>query len=95
MLLVDEQWRLSGILTDGDIRRLLLKYRGTDLLAEAVRDLMTTDSKHVHLGELASQALAVCNRYRIDELPVLDDRDRPVGVIDVQDLLGIKRLSHG
>ena len=95
MLLVDAEGRLSGILTDGDIRRLLLKYRGGDLLAEPVRELMTADCKHVHLGELASQALAVCNRYRIDELPVLDDVGRPVGVIDVQDLLGIKRLSHG
>ena len=95
MLLVDAEGRLSGILTDGDIRRLLLKYRGGDLLAESVRELMTADPKHVHLGELASHALAVCNRYRIDELPVLDDLGRPVGIIDVQDLLGIKRLSHG
>ena len=56
---------------------------------------MTPSPKHVHLGELASKALAVLNEYRIDELPVLDENDRPVGVIDVQDLLGIKTVSNG
>ncbi len=33
------------------------------------------------------------NQHRIDELPVLDDESRPVGIIDVQDLLGIKAVS--
>jgi arabinose-5-phosphate isomerase len=54
---------------------------------------MIRNPKHIHLGELASQAQAIMNRYRIDELPVLDDQSRPVGIIDVQDLLGIKSVS--
>ena len=56
---------------------------------------MIRNPKCVHLGDLASEALAIFHRYRIDELPVLDADDRPVGVIDVQDLLGIKTLSDG
>ena len=56
---------------------------------------MTPNPKHIHLGELASKAIAILNEYRIDELPVLDEQDRPVGVIDVQDLLGIKTVLHG
>ena len=94
MLLVDAAGRLSGILTDADVRRLLLVHRGTDLLARPIAEVMTRDPKRIHLGELASEAVAVLNRYRIDELPVVDADDRPVGVIDVQDLLGIKTLGN-
>lgn len=95
MLLVDEDGRLSGILTDADLRRHLLAHRGEDILSTAVRRFMTTDPKWIHARELASKALAILNRYRFDELPVLDDGGRPIGVIDVQDLLGIKTLSNG
>jgi arabinose-5-phosphate isomerase len=95
MLLVDEAGRLSGLLTDADLRRQLLRHRGEDILSRPVREFMTTEPKHVRVGDLASEALAVLNRYRIDELPVLDDQGRPVGVIDVQDLLGIKTVTDG
>ena len=95
MLLVDDDGRLTGILTDADIRRLLLQRGREDLTDLSVREVMIRSPKCVHLGDLVSEALAVFHRYRIDELPVLDERDRPVGVIDVQDLLGIKTLSDG
>jgi arabinose-5-phosphate isomerase len=39
---------------------------------------------------LASEATAIFHKYRIDELPVVDARDRPVGLIDVQDIVTIK-----
>ena len=94
MLLVDAAGRLSGILTDADLRRVVLRHRGHDVLQMPVRDFMTADPKHIHQGELASEALSILNRFRIDELPVVDDDHRPVGVIDVQDLLGIKTISH-
>jgi len=93
MLLVDAEGRLSGILTDADVRRLLLKHRD-GVLDRPVADVMTRDPKRIRLGELASEAMAVLNRYRIDELPVVDADNRPVGVIDVQDLLGIKTLGN-
>ena len=44
---------------------------------------------------LAAEALAILNRNRIDELPVVDTAGKPVGIIDVQDLLGIKTVSNG
>jgi len=92
MLLVDGQGKLSGILTDGDVRRLFVR-QGTDgaaVLDRPVRDVMIRDPKHIRLGELASKAQAIMNRHRIDELPVLDAEGKPVGIIDIQDLLGIK-----
>jgi len=93
MLLVDSGGRLSGILTDADLRRLMIRYRGQDVMSRRVSEVMTRDPKHIHVGELASKALAICNEHRIDELPVLDDAGRPVGIIDVQDLLGGLRIS--
>ena len=97
MLLVDGEGRLSGILTDGDLRRCVLAWRdrSDEMLASPVRQFMTPKPKHIHLDELASKALAILNEYRIDELPVLDADDRPVGIIDVQDLLGIKTVTDG
>jgi len=56
---------------------------------------MTANPKRIHLGELASTALAILNKHRIDELPVVDAAERPVGIIDVQDLLGIKTVNDG
>lgn len=95
MLLVDDQGRLSGILTDADLRRVIVRQAGRDIFDRPVREFMTANPRHIHLGELASEAQAIMNRYRIDELPVLDDLSRPVGMIDVQDLLGIKTVSNG
>jgi arabinose-5-phosphate isomerase len=95
MLLVDEAGRLSGILTDADLRRALVRGRVEDLMEMPVSAVMTRNPKHIHLGELASEAVAVMNRNRFDELPVVDEQDRPVGLIDVQDLLGIKTVSNG
>jgi len=94
MLLVDAEGRLSGILTDADLRRQIARGR-ENLMGLPVREAMTANPKHVHLGQLVSDALAIMNRHRIDELPVLDQDDRPVGIFDIQDLLGIKALGNG
>lgn len=93
MLIVDASGRLSGILTDADIRRNLVT-TGPGLLEAPIAGVMKRDPKHIHLGELASEAMAILNRYRIDELPVVDPEGRPVGIVDVQDLLGIKTVDN-
>ena len=93
MLLVDRDGRLSGILTDGDLRRLLVHRGAADILSVPVSRYMTRNPKCVSLGELASKALAIMNEHRLDELPVVDESGRPVGIIDVQDLLGIKTVN--
>jgi arabinose-5-phosphate isomerase len=95
MLIVDDDGRLAGILTDADLRRLLVKHPGQDILCQPVSRFMTHNPHRVRAGDLASEALAVFHKYRIDELPVVDDDEKPVGIIDVQDLLGIKTLNNG
>ncbi|MBI5723599.1 MAG: KpsF/GutQ family sugar-phosphate isomerase [Planctomycetes bacterium] len=93
MLLVDPQGRLSGIITDADLRRKVLK-GGPNILEKPVAEMMTRNPKHIRKGQYASEALAMLNKHRIDELPVLDESGRPIGIIDVQDLLGIKTLVN-
>jgi len=51
---------------------------------------MTRNPKHIHASALASEALALLNKYRIDELPVIDDAGKPIGLIDVQDLVRLR-----
>ncbi len=53
-------------------------------------DVMTTNCKKVRADALAAEAAAIFHKYRIDELPVVDGDNRPVGVIDVQDIVTIK-----
>jgi len=93
MLLVDRDGKLSGIITDADLRRMLVNSGEIDVLRKPVSEVMTTEPKHVTLGQYASEAEAFFNRYRIDELPVVDTDGRPVGVIDVQDILGVNTLD--
>lgn len=83
--LVDSQGRLIGIFTDGDLRRHL---ETTPNLAEAtVRDVMTKTPKTIHADRLAAEALRMLREHKIDELVVVDGTRRPVGLLDVQDLL--------
>ena len=93
MLLVNAAGRLTGIVTDADLRRLMVRRGREALLDLPVANVMTHNPKSIHRSALASEAEAIFNRYRIDELPVVDDAGRPVGVMDVQDVLGIKTLE--
>ena len=95
VLLTDQAGRLTGILTDADFRRKILADDDGTLLGRPIRDVMHPDPKCIGQGELASKALALMNRYRIDELPVVDGAGRPVGLLDVQDLVGLKAFNHG
>jgi arabinose-5-phosphate isomerase len=51
---------------------------------------MTAGCKRVREDTLAAEAMAIFHRYRIDELPVVDNDDCPIGLIDVQDIVAIK-----
>jgi len=86
MCLVDGRRRLTGIFTDADLRRLL-EAGHADALDQPISGVMTRDPKVVHIGDTARDAIEIVNRYFIEELPVVDDRGRLVGLVDVQDLL--------
>ena len=98
VILTDDSGRVSGIFTDGDLRRLLtdLEDRPDDRgLNRPVRQAMHGDPKRVSADALATEAMAVMRHHRIDELPVVDNDDRPVGLIDVQDLVVLRLFDVG
>jgi arabinose-5-phosphate isomerase len=89
VMVVDEQGALAGIVTDADLRRLMTA-QGAKSLSRKTRDVMTAGCKRIRLDALAAEATAIFHKHRIDELPVIDAAGRPVGLIDVQDILTIK-----
>jgi arabinose-5-phosphate isomerase len=92
VVLVDEQGKVSGIFSDGDLRRAITNDDGT-VLKKSIRDLMTRNPKRIRGDQLASEAIALMRPFRIDELPVVDDEDRPIGLIDIQDLVVLRMLD--
>jgi arabinose-5-phosphate isomerase len=92
VILTSDDGKLSGIFTDGDLRRLVTDDDGSGL-KRPIRSVMKTNPKRIHSDRLASEAMAVMRQFRIDELPVVDNAEHPVGLIDVQDLIVLKMLD--
>lgn len=80
--ITDADGRLTGILTDGDLRR----HMGPGLLSKPVADVMTRNPKTVTPKTLASAALQLINASRITALFVVED-GRPAGIVHIHDLL--------
>ncbi len=83
--IVDEQQHLLGIFTDGDLRRSLDS--GSNLLSATIDDLMTRNCVTVRADILAAEALKVMEDHKINGLICVDEEQRPVGAINMHDLL--------
>jgi arabinose-5-phosphate isomerase len=81
---IDEQRRVLGIYTDGDLRRAL--DRPVDLTAVRMRDVMTTNPKTIAPRVLAAEAVHVMETHRITQLLVVDENNVLVGALNVHDL---------
>lgn len=82
--LTDSEGRLTGVFTDGDIRRLVLS--DPDSLSKSVSTFMTRNPIAITSGSLAAEALRIFETRKIDDLIVVDAANAPIGVIDGQDL---------
>jgi arabinose-5-phosphate isomerase len=82
---VDKRGRLKGIFTDGDLRRHLEK--DVNLPRRRIKEVMTKNPTTVAPKMLAAEAMRILKDKKIDEVPVVDKKKRPVGLLDVQDLL--------
>jgi arabinose-5-phosphate isomerase len=89
VILTDAAGKISGIFTDADLRRLLTDNDGS-VLNQPIRDVMTRNPRCIRADAMAADAMAIMRQTRFDELPVVDDDDHPVGLIDVQDLVVLK-----
>ncbi len=89
---VDAQGLLVGLLTDGDVRRYLLRGRGRPDLDIHVDTLMARNPRTVSPEALVEEALKVLAEFKVDQVPVVDAQGRPVGLLDIQDLLAVRRI---
>jgi arabinose-5-phosphate isomerase len=85
---VDKSGRLIGIFTDGDLRRLV--ERGRTEFNIPVKEVMGKHPRYVAPDELVLTAAALMREAKVDQLPVVDDSGKPVGLLDVQDLLAAR-----
>ncbi len=81
---VDADGKLKGIITDGDLRRMLEK--GVDVYNETIDAVMTKNPKWIDSREMAVNALQFMSDKRITCMPVLDEQEKVVGSVLMQDI---------
>lgn len=87
---VDKDGKLLGIITDGDLRRVL--DREQDLKELLAQDFMTKNPKIVLINQMAVDAVAIIERFQIGGLLVVDEHNILVGAITVHDLFKAKLI---
>ncbi|WP_455366196.1 KpsF/GutQ family sugar-phosphate isomerase [Kaarinaea lacus] len=83
---VDEQDKLMGVFTDGDLRRLL-DHGQLDVHKVKIADVMVKNCKFTRTDTLAAETLAMMQQYKINSLPVVDENHILVGAMNMHDLL--------
>src|SRR5690606_15327717 len=84
-VVVNEEGKLIGVLTDGDIRRAILRGQGLD---SPVHQAMNRNATSVSAGATRDEMLALMRRKVIRHLPVLDPADRLIGLVTLDALIG-------
>ena len=88
---VVEKNKLVGIVSDGDLRRLLEK-RGKDGMDLTAGEAMTRDPKTISPHEFAATALALMEEKKITSLMVVDDSGKLEGIVHLHDLWGTEMM---
>lgn len=85
VILTDSDGKMTGLVTDGDIRRILMKHLDVEKLI--TKDVMTHNPKTVSAKALAVKALAIMEKHSITSVAVCDKDKKPVGIIHIHNLL--------
>ncbi|MCC9600354.1 KpsF/GutQ family sugar-phosphate isomerase [Stieleria sp. JC731] len=92
IMLTNNEGVLTGIFTDSDLARLL-ESRCEDSLDGPIGAKMTIDPHCVSPETMVSDAISLLSQLRISELPVVDNLRRPIGMIDITDLIAIGEVN--
>ncbi len=84
-VIVDENGVLTGIITDGDLRRILNKYR--EPLNLPIEQVMTHNPRTIAKDKLAAEAMHIMEEKKITVLPVVDSGGHPIGIIHLHDII--------
>lgn len=88
VMLTDEAGRLVGLFTDSDLARLFEQRRDA-LMDRPIAEVMTPQPITVPPGTRVVDAVEIIRRRKISELPVVDAAGKPVGMLDITDLIGL------
>ncbi len=86
VMLVNAAGRLSGLFTDSDLARLF-ESRRDDQLDDAIERVMTRNPVTIHPEAVLPEAIRLMSERHLSELPVIDAERRPVGLLDITDVL--------
>jgi arabinose-5-phosphate isomerase len=89
IMLVDADDRLTGLFTDSDLARLFER-RDEAALDRPIAEVMVASPTTVLTGKRVSEAVNLLAARKFSELPVVDRNGRPIGLVDVTDVLGLK-----
>jgi arabinose-5-phosphate isomerase len=85
---LDERGRVTGIFTDGDLRRSLEK--GVDLRSVPITEIMTRGPRTIGPDKLAVEAVQIMERYKVNQLVVVDEDQKLLGALNMHDLFRAK-----
>ena len=88
VMLVDEHGQLSGLFTDSDLARLL-EQRRDDQFDRPISEVMTRHPLTVGPDAILEEALQLLSAKHVSELPVVDNDQHPLGMIDITDVIGL------
>jgi Mg/Co/Ni transporter MgtE len=87
-MLVDAAGRLAGLFTDSDLARLI-EQRNHAALDQPIANVMAKSPTTVPAGARLTVAVEILSSRKFSELPVVDQQGRPIGMIDVTDVVGM------
>lgn len=88
IMLVGPQGELEGLFTDSDLARLFEK-REVAAFDQAIGNFMTRQPIALRTGQRVLEALTLIKSYQVSEIPVLDESNRPIGMVDITDLVDL------
>lgn len=86
VLIAQGRRKLAGIITDGDLRRAILKHGQFNRMD--VEEIMTANPKTINADMLAADALSIMQKHEITVLPIVDTQKTIKGILHLHDLLG-------
>jgi len=89
-VVISPERQVLGIFTDGDLRRAVLKH--PDLSRLTVRDVMTANPRTMSPDKLAAEAVEMMEKYKINQIPVVDEAGSLIGALNMHDLFQAKAI---
>jgi arabinose-5-phosphate isomerase len=83
--IVNDNWELVGLVTDGDLRRILDEK--IDIHQDLISSVMTSSPMVAQRNMLAAQALNIMEEKKINGLIIVDEQQHPIGAMNMHDLL--------